>query len=573
MSIFDVACRQSPGDRHNRSLFDEICFQRPLDLKSKSGAKARNDFLLLPCFPRLFPFSHRRLATLPLLAAVCCVVIITLSRGVAAGSDELVEEIFADFPSPVVGRVMLEPPPAPETVSVEDEAVSLRSEIESLALRLQELESAKKKESLAAKLKKLEYPTFKITGFTQLDTAFYDQSPRNIATVGDAQDGTAFRRVRLAVLGKVAEFTNYQVEMDYATAGRPSFFDTFVEQSNLPYLGTVRAGQYCQPFSVDALTGFRNLTFLERSLPFLAFVPFRRVGIQSTNLSDDEMTNFAFSVFHTGGYQNAPLGDNRHGVDLGDTGGVSLSMRSSHLLKYDENVGDAHLWHIGASYNFSILGANTAAGSSTPVPFYQTRVLPEFGPLGYSELGQPFGSAFSATPYFIDSGRYPAKNFNLAGLETVYQNGPWGIQSEYMVTVVDSIVGPITYQGAYAQLAYRLTGEHRAYDKKYGTLGRLVPHQDFFPLGSDGIRGWGAWEVAARWSFVDIRNPDSLNGHYLNGTSDLGNGILNDTTLGFTWFLNAHTKFQGNWIYCMLNNRDTGRSTANLFVSRIQVDF
>ncbi|WP_437188099.1 OprO/OprP family phosphate-selective porin [Planctomicrobium sp. SH668] len=493
------------------------------------------------------------------------------------GSEELVDEIFAE-PATITLESTLaaydQLPPAPETSIQADESSFLKSRIDDLQARLDKLEKAgKEKKSEAPAPKKNDFPSFKITGFTQLDSVVYVQSPNNVATVGDAQDGTGFRRARLAVYGKVAEFTNYQLEMDFATAGRPSFFDTWVSQSNVPYLNEVKVGQFCQPFSVDSLTGFRNLTFLERSLPFLAFVPFRRIGAQSSMISDDEMTNFAFSVFRTGAYQNAPLGDNRYGTDFGDIGGVSFSMRSTHLIQYDPHADDRYLWHIGGSYNFSMLGANDAPLSTTKTPFYQTRVLPEFGPLGYSEGSQSFGSAHSSTPSFIDSGRYPASHFNLAGLETVYQNGPWGVTSEYMVTAVDSDVGTIVYHGAYAQVAYRLTGEHRSYNKKTGTLTSLTPFADFIPLKKDGIRGWGAWEVGARWSFVDIRNPDSLNGHYLNGTSRNGNGILHDTTLGFTWFLNKHTKLQGNWIHCMLNNVEKGHSTANLFVSRVQVDF
>ncbi|WP_437230692.1 OprO/OprP family phosphate-selective porin [Planctomicrobium sp. SH661] len=494
----------------------------------------------------------------------------------ASANDALVDEIFSDTASPA-GRIQLAdagddmPDPDPETADPNDYP-NLEFDLEELKARLDALEKGHKKATAASSDKK-EFPTFRFTGFTQLDTAIYDQDPLNKATVGNAQNGTGFRRARLAILGKVAEFTSYQLEMDFATAGRPSFFDTYVEQSNMRFLGTMRVGQYCQPFSIDALTGFRHLTFLERSLPFLAFVPFRRIGAQSSYLSEDEMSSWAVSVFRTGGFQNAPLGDNRFGTDFGDLGGFSVSTRATHLVRYDHHADDRYLWAIGGSYNYSVLGANTADGSTNKVPFYQTRVLPEFGPLGNSELSQPFGFANNGTPAFIDSGRYPANYFNLAGLETVYQNGPWGFQSEYMVTVVESDVGPIFYNGAYAQLAYRLTGEHRAYNKKNGTLERLVPFADFIPLKKDGVRGWGAWEIAGRWSFVDIRNPEALNGHYLNGTSNAGNGTLHDTTLGFTWFLNTHTKLQGNWIHCMLNNEVTGHSTANLFVSRVQVDF
>src|SRR5205823_5949683 len=105
-----------------------------------------------------------------------------------------------------------------------------------------------------------------------------------------------------------------------------------------------------------------------------------------------------------------------------------------------------------------------------------------------------------------------------------------------------------------------------------------VPFTDFIPLKRDGICGWGAWEIAARWSFVDLRNPASLDGHYYSSssntftaTSKAGNGLLNDATLGVTWFLNQHTKLQANWIHAMLDNTAKGFSSADLFVSRVQV--
>jgi len=455
-----------------------------------------------------------------------------------------------------------------------------------LAKRLADLEKQLKSKDDAEAKKANTYPTYKITGFLQLDTALYDQTPLNIATVGNAQDGAGFRRARLAVQGKAAELMNYQLEVDFATAGRPSFFDNYLEQEGIPYLGDVRIGQYLQPFSVDAMSGFRNLPFLERSLPFLAFVPFRRVGAMASNQTEDDMTHWAYSVFRTGGFNNAPLGDSRFATDFGDIGGVSFSTRITHLLQYDELAEDRYLWHVGVAYNFSQMTANSAVGSGTPgnagtpKPFYQARTTPEFGPLGYPDLNSTFGTAVNSTPIFVDTGKYQANSFNLVGLETVYQSGPTSFQAEYMATVVDSVVGPIFYQGAYGEVMYRLTGEHRAYDKKLAALRNPTPYADFITLKEDGIRGWGAWEVAARWSFVDLRNPNSLDHHYYDsatntftGTSKAGNGILNDSTVGLTWFLNAHAKIQFNWIHAMLNNTAKGYSTADLFVSRFQVDF
>lgn len=463
------------------------------------------------------------------------------------------------------------------------DAVDEIPDLTELRHRLADVEQRLKQRDEADQMKADKFPTHKITGFLQLDSAFYSQSDKNRDIVGDAQDGSGFRRARFAVNGQVAEFTKYQLEMDFATAGRPSFFDNYVEQGNLPFFGEIRAGHFLQPFSVDAMTGFRNLPFIERSLPFLAFVPFRRTGIMASNGTEDDLTHWAYSVFRTGGFNNAPLGDSRFATDFGDIGGYSFSTRVTHLLHYDE---DRYLWHVGISYDYSQLGANDAVGSGTPGnagsprPFYQARTSAEFGPLGLLELGSSFGSAVNGTPLFVDTGRFEANHFNLIGLETVYQHGPVNVQAEYMATFVDSVAGPVFYQGGYAEVMWRLTGEHRVYDKKLGALKNPVPYTDFIPLKNDGIRGWGAFAIAARWSVVDLRNPNKLDGHYYDpdantftGTNKAGNGVLTDSTIGLTWFLNAHTKVQFNWIHAMLDNTAKGFSSADLFVSRVQVDF
>ena len=507
-------------------------------------------------------------------------------------------EPLADSDGTTPGAASLADTAAWETAEELPAQDDLEAELKRLQQRIKSLEDSQKKllssdqkrtddekKKKEADAKKPEFPHFKITGFTQFDTILYSQDENNRNTVGDAQNGAGFRRLRLAVNGKVAEFTAYQLEVDFATAGRPSFFDCFVEQSNIPYAGAVKIGQFCQPFSIDSLTGFRNLTFLERSLPFLAMVPFRRIGIQASDLTDDERTALAYSFYRSGGFNNAPLGDDRFATDFGDIGGFAFSTRMTHLLLYDEPAQDRYLWHIGGGYNFSALAANDAVGSGspgnagTPEPFYQAKTSPEFGSVSYPEFSSNFGSAVNGAPSFVDTGRYQANNFHLFGVETVYQAGPVGIQSEYMATIVDSVAGPVFYHGAYAQIAYRLTGEHRVYDKKLGTLGRLTPYTDFIPLDGS-IRGWGAWEIAARYSFVDLRNPNSLDGHYYNnatntftGTSKAGNGILQDTTVGINWFLNAHTKIQFNWIHAFLDNDANGYSNADLFATRVQVDF
>ena len=113
-----------------------------------------------------------------------------------------------------------------------------------------------------------------------------------------------------------------------------------------------------------------------------------------------------------------------------------------------------------------------------------------------------------------------------------------------------------TFWGAYTQLSYVLTGEVRPYNKTNGIYTRVVPDKPFKP-GS----GWGAWEVAGRWSTIDLTDKDVLGNH------------LQDLTLGLNWYLNKNTKFQFNYIHPILNSAVSGVSHADLFAVRAQLDF
>lgn len=465
------------------------------------------------------------------------------------------------------GKILESPP------SVETTVQQLQQRLADVEGRLKKRDEADKAE--AEKKKATEFPSLKLSGFTQVDGVWFNQDPTNIATVGNAQDGVGFRRVRLGVTGKVAEFTNYMTDVEFVAAGKPSLFDVWGEQGNLPFFGTIRVGNFRQPLSVDSFVGQRVQPFLERALPFQAFVPFRRPGVMAYGMTADESTQWAYSVYKTGGFNNAPFGDDRYGVDIGDKNGYGFASRATHLLHYDEPSGGRYLAHVGGSTAYGRIGANTAAGSTSNVPYYQARTLTEFGPLGSPETAQAFGQSFASNPVFVDTGRIPANSYNVYGIETVVQNGALSLQSEFLATTVDSVVGNIFYHGAYGGISYRLTGEHRPYDKRTGVLGKVLPFEDFISLtkGRRGIYGWGAWELTARYSYVSLHNPTALDGRYLAGTSAAGTGLLQDTTVGVNWYLNANSRLMFEWIHAMLDNTARGFSQADLFATRFHLDF
>ena len=121
------------------------------------------------------------------------------------------------------------------------------------------------------------YPSVKVTGFFQADAGWVHQDAAKRLAVGDAQDGADFRRARLAATGDVAENVGYMVEFDFGFPDRPNFMDVWLEVRDTHLLNNLKIGQFRHPFGPDGLTSVKELTFIERGLPF-AFLPFRQIG-------------------------------------------------------------------------------------------------------------------------------------------------------------------------------------------------------------------------------------------------------------------------------------------------------
>jgi phosphate-selective porin OprO/OprP len=425
-------------------------------------------------------------------------------------------------------------------------------------------------------------PLIRLSGFFQLDDGLISQPPASKARIGDAYDGVSFRRARLQAIGKLTDFTNFSLEMDFAQAGRPSFMDVWGEQEQIPFFGTIRIGQFRQPGTMDSWTSIRHLEFLERSAAFAATDPFRRVGIMAYSMSEDERTAWAYSFYGTGltfwnglGTSYSTIGDNRYGAQIGDNGGVSFASRMTHLLYYDEPSEGRYLLHVGGGYGYSAIGGEGATG-----PFartFRSAVFPEF----YVGDLAGVGLTGAGTPLVMDTGRYLANSFNLAHLELAGASGPAHFQSEVILETINQLTGPVVYQpAAYVQCGYMLTGEGIGYLKQAGVFDyNVVPFTPFFGTGRRGqVMGWGAWEVAARWSYVDLSGVNIRPSNILPGPPDTlppspNAGVLNETTVGVNWWWNKFTRVQFNWIHSMPNYIGYGSAPFDIYGTRFQIEF
>jgi phosphate-selective porin OprO/OprP len=373
------------------------------------------------------------------------------------------------------------------------------------------------------------YPNSKLSGFMQIDAGWFNQDAVSFAEFGDIQDTRGFRRARLAAVGEVTEETIYNFEMDFAFPGRPSFMDVWLEQKDVPIVENVRIGQFRQYFGMTELSSVRELTFLERPLPF-AMTIMRQIGIGSRNAYWDENVTWGYSGF---GFPSDQFGDVQ-----GDRGyGVASRVTAVPW----SNADDSRLFHVGADYALALPVDNLLRYRSTP----------EFGGTFVGINGN-----VGAIPPFVDTGVLDARKTQLLNAELAGTFGPLHATSEARYAVVDLVDGEqVTFPGAYVETGYILTGEHRPYKRDVGTLGRIVPD---CPVGKGGP---GAWEVAARYSYIDL-NPGGV-----------GGGRLSDATLGLNWYLNKYTKLQINYIRAMLDRPPFGDSNTNIVGARAQLDW
>lgn len=447
----------------------------------------------------------------------------------------------------------------------------LEQEVASLRGRLEQLPDAADEASLAsyeslaadaapAKPPPPKFPTVGVNGVFQAQFGVFNQNADSLALTNDPlvsdgriQNGASFRRARLSAKGAVATHTNYFMQLDFAFFGRPTFTDVWVEQTDLPIVGNARIGQWKHPFSLEVVSSFRYTTFLERSLLFQAFTPFRHLGFGIYDQSDDENSTWAASLIRTG--------QDQFGGSLSTDGGNGFVARATRLFGYDESCGE-HYFHTGFAYYLN----------SPPRDLVRFRTVPEIfigevapGDLGSSRQPVP-GSRANGTPFLVDTGPLLANTVNTIGWEGLYVHGPFSVQTELMGAWVDRIGGgtPFFY-GSYVTCSYFLTGEHRAYDRKAGALDRIKPLHDF--LWTPGCAcGWGAWELAGRWSMIDLTDAG------VNG------GVENNATFCLNWYLNSYTKLSLNYIHAWVDRPlvaqpNLGIAETNVFAGMAQLDF
>ena len=162
----------------------------------------------------------------------------------------------------------------------------------------------------------------------------------------------------------------------------------------------------------------------------------------------------------------------------------------------------------------------------------------------------------TSAPNVIDTGDIAADGALVAGAEAAWVTALSPSRASTCTRGYARTTGGAELLWPYASASWFLTGESRPYDRTTGAFARVIPKRNF----DFGHGGWGAWEIAGRYSYANL---DSAN---VNG------GRLRMIMAGVNWYLHSHLKWRFEYGFGHVSDRQPS-GNLNIFQTRIEADF
>ncbi len=337
----------------------------------------------------------------------------------------------------------------------------------------------------------------------------------------DATDGFQMRRAFLGVAGTVYNDWGFEFTGNFANDRGGA---SQIQAANITYNGIkdtqVILGVFQPKFTLDDSTSSNDIPFMERSPVGNIVVVIggsdSRTGVGISNKGD----NYFVAGYVTGN----PTGTTGTIDDM-----VNLLGRAAYQF-YASNEGGAG---IGVSGVYQVTPQAAARTSAT-----QITTTASFGDRPGLRIGGNRTSLTSTGTINQIKGQWAYgadlganfKNFWVAGEYYVF-----GADTEDRLpgtTTRNSFQDP-EFDGYYVSAGYILTGERRSY--KPGEWTGVKPA---WPVGQNGF---GAWELAARYSTVNLIDR-------AGGVAGSGTGEEKNWTIGVNWYVNNAIRFMLNYV-------------------------
>ena len=353
--------------------------------------------------------------------------------------------------------------------------------------------------------------SFRVGGRIQMDAATYSEDRLR------HNDGTEIRRARLFAEGTLWQDWAYKLQYDFTAAGLDGIQDAYID-----YLGfenwEFRIGHFREPFSLQNMTSSKYTTFMERGLPYL-FTPGRNLGAGIS--TGGKQWSFSAGVF----------GEGRDGSGKDNDEGFGTSGR----FTFSPFMGESFASHLGLSASYR------ATGSEDGIRF---RERPE---------------SHVTDTRLVDTGSIDIDDYSRFAAEAALIYGPFSVAGEYYHTFLNRDISSnpdLEFSGYYLEAGWFLTGESMNYQASSGSFGKITPGH------IAGKSGYGAWQIAARLSNLDLTDED------------ITGGEITDMTLGLNWFATPNIRFTANYVSVLeVDGGPAAGDNPDIFQIRTQVEF
>jgi phosphate-selective porin OprO/OprP len=404
-----------------------------------------------------------------------------------------------------------------------------------------------------------------LTSRLHLDVGGYSYHPDTLATVPQHLDsGFNARRARIGVLGTFMSDWNYALIYDFggssdgfggtAVGSLPGGGTSGIENAYLSYTGikglAIEGGYMDVPYTLEEATSSNDIMFLERS---------SAQTIAASIAAGDFRSVFGARWYNdwlwTGGYVTGPTSGAIHSGSSITPAGMTEQYGAVGRVALQLINDKAYSLHIGG--NVEVLAKpplNRVTNTQTLT--LSDRAELRIDPTAVLSTG-PIANVSSAQVF---------------GAEAAGSYGPLFFQGEYFLYEVDRTfltnLPTLHFQGGYASASWAITGESRPYNTGSGAYTSIVPADPFSITGG----GRGAWEIAARYSYVNLNDR-------LGFADGIAGGKQTIYTAGLNWYPNRNVRFMVNYLHTIIDKQisavnpgDAG-ATIDAVAMRTQVAF
>ena len=395
-----------------------------------------------------------------------------------------------------------------------------------------------------------------LTSRLHLDVGGYSYSPNTAATSPQhLDDGVNARRARIGVLGTFLGDWNYALIYDFggssdgfggtASGSLPGGGASGINNAYLSYVGikpfggslAIEGGYMDVPYTLSEAMSSNDILFMERASSQVI-----AANIAAGDNRSAAGARWYNDSFWIGAYATGPTSGAIHSGSSSSPAATTEQWGGVARAALQYTAAKDVTFHIGGDAEFLFKPAFNRTAAT------QTLTLSDRPELRIDP------TSIISTGAIAD-----VRRAAVYSVEAAATYGPLFVQGEYFWYNVDrrDFTGrpKLNFNGGYAEASFVLTGETHTYNPGSGAYNGVTPANPFSLSGG----GWGAWEIAARYSIIDLNDrlgfaaPDGVAG-----------GKQTVYTAGVNWYVNRNVRFMFNYLHGDIDKQASATNTADV---------